>query len=148
MNTVIPSPCYGEVLNPENQGFSAAIGALKMLWDGNSSEEIVKMLESQWFCDVKDVASLHVGALLLPQVKSERLFAYAGRYTVNDFLRIFKAAYSSRQFPDEVETVLEDETEVPNDRSTEVLKLLGLKGWRSLEECLEPLAKQFLDASG
>ncbi|KAK2740008.1 aldehyde reductase ii [Colletotrichum kahawae] len=141
-------PCYGEVLNPESQGFSAAMGVLKMLWDGNSSEEIVKVLESHWFCDVKDVASIHVGALLLPQVKSERLFAYAGRYTVNDFLRIFKTAYPSRQFPDDVENVLEDETEVPNGRSTEVLKLLGLKGWRSLEECLEPLAKQFLGASG
>ncbi|KAI8221966.1 hypothetical protein K4K53_007275 [Colletotrichum sp. SAR 10_77] len=147
MNTVIPSPCYGEVLDPKNQGFTAAMGILKMLWDGNGSEEIVKMFESQWFCDGKDVASLHVGALLLPQVKSERLFAYAGRYTVNDFLRIFKTAYPSREFPEEVENILEDATEVPNERSTEVLKMLGLKGWKSLEECLEPVTKQFLDAS-
>ncbi|KAH9229437.1 hypothetical protein K456DRAFT_1844675 [Colletotrichum gloeosporioides 23] len=147
MNTVIPSPCYGEVLHPRAQGFTAAMGVLKMLWAGNGSGEIVKMFESQWFCDVKDVASLHVGALLLPQVKSERLFAYAGRYTVNDFLRIFKTAYPSREFPEEVENIFEDATEVPNERSTEVLKLLGLKGWKSLEECLQPVTKQFLDAS-
>lgn len=102
---------------------------------------------SEWFCDVKDVASLHFGALLLPQVKSERLFAYAGRYTVNDFLRIFKTAYPSREFPGEVEDILEDATEVPNEKSTEVLKLLGLKGWKSLEECLEPVTEQFLAAS-
>lgn len=103
---------------------------------------------SEWFCDVKDVASLHVGALLLPQVKSERLFAYAGRYTVNDFLRIFKTVYPSRDFPEDVANILEDATEVPNKRSTEVLKLLGLKGWKSLEECLEPVTKQFVEASG
>ncbi|KAF0321127.1 NAD-dependent epimerase/dehydratase terH [Colletotrichum sp. SAR11_59] len=148
MNTVIPSPCYGEVLYPKNQGFTAAMGVLKMLWDGNGPEEIVKMFESQWFCDVKDVASLHVGALLLPQVKSERLFAYAGRYTVNDFLRIFKTAYPSREFPEDVENMIEDATQVPNERSTEVLKLLGLKGWKSLQECLESVTKQFVEASG
>lgn len=45
--SVIPSPCYGGILDPNHQKFSAANGMLKILWEGNDSEEIVKMFEAR-----------------------------------------------------------------------------------------------------
>ncbi|KAF6803045.1 aldehyde reductase ii [Colletotrichum sojae] len=147
MNSVLPSPCFGEVLDPTHQGFSAASGVLKMLFDGSASEAVVKSFESQWFCDVQDVAALHVGALLLTEVKSERLFAFAGGFTVNDFLRIFRNLEPGRKFPEYVQDVRPDMTKVPNERATEVLRLVGLPGWKGLEDCLRPLARQFAAAS-
>ncbi|WQF78916.1 Putative NAD-dependent epimerase/dehydratase, NAD(P)-binding domain superfamily [Colletotrichum destructivum] len=145
--SVIPSPCYGGILDPNHQKFSAANGMLKTLWEGNESEEIVKMFEAQWFCDVQDVSALHVGALLLPDIASERLFAYGGKYTVNDLLAAFKALQPDRKFPNLVKDIQPDLSTVPNGRSTDVPKSLGLPGWKSLEDCLRPLVSQFAEAT-
>ncbi|KPM46029.1 hypothetical protein AK830_g437 [Neonectria ditissima] len=47
LNVVIPSPCFGQVLYPEKQGYSAANRVLKMLWDGNSSDDVVGALQAR-----------------------------------------------------------------------------------------------------
>ncbi|KAF5008657.1 hypothetical protein FDECE_5069 [Fusarium decemcellulare] len=140
---VIPSPCFGAVLNPEKQGYSAANRVLKMLWDGDSSDDVANALIAQWFCDVKDVSTIHVGALLLDRVKSERLFAYAARYTINDILGIFRDLSPGRTFRDNVADVKPDLTDAPNKAASEVLKVLGLSRWTTLEECLALLVKQW-----
>ncbi|KAJ3543965.1 hypothetical protein NM208_g3303 [Fusarium decemcellulare] len=167
LNVVIPSPCFGSVLSPEKQGYSAANRVLKMLWDGDSSDDVANALiarnftrpsgqprclfgtntEKEWFCDVKDVSTLHVGALLLDQVKSERLFAYAARYTINDILAIFRDLSAGKTFRDDVADAKSDLTDVPNKTSSEVLGLFGLSRWTTLEECLALLVKQWRELS-
>ncbi|KAF4464318.1 aldehyde reductase II [Fusarium albosuccineum] len=143
LNVVIPSPCFGAVLSPEKQGYSAANRVLKMLWDGDSSDDVANALIAQWFCDVKDVSTLHVGALLLDQVKSERLFAYAARCTINDILGIFRNLSPGKTFRGNVVDVKPDLTDVPNKTSSEVLEVLGLARWTTLQECLALLVKQW-----
>ena len=104
-------------------------------------------LHKEWYVDVVDVSELHIGALLLPEIRSERLFGNAGRYTVNDFLRIFRELYPDRGIGDDIPNVKPDLRKVPNERPAEVLKLLGVQGWVSLEDCVKPLAEQFAAAS-
>ncbi|RSL84650.1 hypothetical protein CEP51_003753 [Fusarium floridanum] len=147
VNTVLPSPCFGRVLSVEKQGFGSANAVLKLLFDGDTSNNVLDMLLAQWYVDVVDVSILHLGGLLLPEVKSERLFANAGTYTVNDFLRIFRTLHPDLNISDDIPNVKPDLRKVPNERPAEVLKLLGVPGWTSLEDCVGPLAEQFAAAS-
>ncbi|RSM18667.1 hypothetical protein CDV31_002387 [Fusarium ambrosium] len=147
VNTVLPSPCFGRVLSVEKQGFGSANAVLKLLFDGDTSDNVLNILLAQWYVDVVDVSILHLGALLLPEVKSERLFANAGTYTVNDFLRIFRTLHPDLNISDDIPNIKPDLRKVPNERPAEVLKLLGVPGWTSLEDCVGPLAEQFAAAS-
>ncbi|KAI8649267.1 Aldehyde reductase II [Fusarium keratoplasticum] len=143
LNVVIPSPCFGQSLCPAQQGYSAANRVLKMLWDGDDSDDVANAFTAQWFCEVKNVSTLHVGALLLSDVKSERLFAYAARFTINDILSIFRNTSPGKKFRNDVADTKPDRTEVPNKRSGEVLRLISVPRWATLKECLEGLVKQW-----
>ncbi|KAI8716029.1 Aldehyde reductase II [Fusarium sp. LHS14.1] len=143
LNVVIPSPCFGQSLCPAQQGYSAANRVLKMLWDGDDSDDVANAFTAQWFCEVKNVSTLHVGALLLSDVKSERLFAYATRFTINDILSIFRNTSPGKKFRNDVADTKPDRTEVPNKRSGEVLRLINVPRWTTLKECLEGLVKQW-----
>lgn len=101
----------------------------------------------EWFIDVEDVSLLHIGALVLSGVKSERLFGCAGRYTVNDFLRIFRTLYPDRGIMHDVDNVPHDLRKVPNERSADVLKKMGVPGWKCLEDCIGQLTHQFAKVS-
>lgn len=89
------------------------------------------------------MSTLHVGALLLSDVKSERLFAYAARFTINDILSIFRNTSPGKKFRNDVADTKPDRTEVPNKRSGEVLRLISVPRWATLKECLEGLVKQW-----
>ena len=41
---VLPSPCFGKVLSVENQGFGSANAVLKLLFDGDTSDNVLDML--------------------------------------------------------------------------------------------------------
>ncbi|KAK7415952.1 hypothetical protein QQX98_005525 [Neonectria punicea] len=133
-------------------------GVAEALTTDTYNEEVVEITDSgnipaglfgghTWYIDVVDVSDLHLGALLLPEVRSERLFGSADRYTVNDFLRIFRMLYPDRGVGDDIPNVKPDLRKVPIERPAEVLKLLGVPGWTSLEDCIKPLAEQFAAAS-
>lgn len=66
---------------------------------------------------------------------------------MNDLLAAFKALQPDRKFPSLVKDIQPDLSTVPNGRSTDVLKSLGLPGWKSLEDCLRPLVSQFAEST-
>ncbi|KAI8286939.1 hypothetical protein K4K60_013027 [Colletotrichum sp. SAR11_57] len=121
-----------------------SIGILKSLWQGHVSPEFVAMFPAQWFCDVVDIARIHIAALLFLDVQSERLIAYAGRFNINDILAVFRETQPSRNFPADLPDLGVDVGKIANERATELMKKLGGgKGWTSLEDCIAPLAKQY-----
>ncbi|KAF9870437.1 hypothetical protein CkaCkLH20_12104 [Colletotrichum karsti] len=144
LNSIVPNAALGRVLLPEHQGFPTAVGLLKALWQGHISPELISMFPAQWFCDVVDIAHMHIAALLSPDVESERLIAYAGRFTINDFLAVFRETQSDRSFPADVPDLAEDQGTVANERATELLKRVrGGQSWTSLRDCIAPLAAQY-----
>jgi hypothetical protein len=56
------------------------------------------MLPPQYFVDVQDDARLHVAALLLPEVKEERVFAFAAPFNFNQLFAAFRKAAPQRDF--------------------------------------------------
>ncbi|KAE9568109.1 Aldehyde reductase 2 [Colletotrichum fructicola] len=144
LNSIVPNAALGRVLLPEHQGFPTAVGILKSLWQGHVSPEFVAMFPAQWFCDVVDIARIHIAALLFLDVQSERLIAYAGRFNINDILAVFRETQPSRNFPADLPDLGVDVGKIANERATELMKKLGGgKGWTSLEDCIAPLAKQY-----
>jgi len=84
---------------------------------------------------VKDVAALHVAAVLDPDVKNARLQAWAQYCNWNDVLAVMRKLYPQRHFIDD----LPNQTKL--SVSTDFSQPLGLlkkwehqNGWRSLEE--------------
>ncbi|KAI8296348.1 Aldehyde reductase 2 [Colletotrichum sp. SAR11_240] len=129
----------------EKPGFTLnSIGILKSLWQGHVSPEFVAMFPAQWFCDVVDIARIHIAALLFPDVQSERLIAYAGRFNINDILGVFRETQPGRSFPADLPDLGVDVGKIANERATELMKKLrGGEGWTSLKDCIAPLAEQY-----
>ncbi|PVI00882.1 aldehyde reductase II [Periconia macrospinosa] len=134
-NSVLPNVNFGTMIRPDKTGFISVPGLLKMLWEGETA--FTGMLLPQWYVDVEDTALLHVAALTFPDVVSERLFAYAGRFCWNDVLEIFRKEVPEKKFIDNLEEVPDNGT-VENQRSVEILKRLGKKeGFTLLEEAIK-----------
>ncbi|PTB59440.1 hypothetical protein M431DRAFT_544914 [Trichoderma harzianum CBS 226.95] len=92
----------------------------------------------QYFVDVRDTARLHVAALLDPNVKEERIFAFAREYNWTDVLTILRKLRPEQEFPDDPENEGRDYTEVvPIARAQRLLQdFFGQTGWTSLEDSL------------
>lgn len=90
--------------------------------------------------DVGDVARLHAVALLDPDVKSERIFAFAAPWTWTEIIGIFrKLRPSNNKIPDPPANELADLSKiVPAKKAEQLLKsFFGRPGWVGLEESLK-----------
>lgn len=92
----------------------------------------------EYFVDVRDTARLHVAALLDPNVKAERIFAFATEYNWTDVLTILRKLRPDQEFPDDPEKEGRDYTEVvPIARAQRLLQdFFGQADWTSLEDSL------------
>ena len=98
---------------------------------------MVRTFPPQWYVDVRDVARVHVAALLEADVQNERLFAFAGTYNYSKIVDILKKIDPSRQhYPPPVENEGEDLTTTDTDRPIELLKRIGRPGFIGMEESL------------
>ena len=98
---------------------------------------IMKMIGSQYWVNVEDIARLHVAGVKLEEVKNERLFGFTAKYTYNGFLEDMRKRDPNRNLPDPIEDPGKDLSTVENGRAEEVLKLLGRPGWATFEETWE-----------
>ncbi|GMG27688.1 unnamed protein product [Aspergillus oryzae] len=91
------------------------------------------------FVDVADLARVHVVGLLHPEVKSERLFAFASTFTWKEFVGILRKLRPGHTgIPSPPENELRDLSEiVPARRAKNLLQaLFGGSGWVGLEESI------------
>lgn len=88
-----------------------------------------------FYVDVEDTASLHLAALLHPEIESRRIFAYAGPYTWKMMQDILRSAYPDRTFgPDMPDHALDRSIIAELPLSLQLLKDMGRGGWSSLED--------------
>jgi nucleoside-diphosphate-sugar epimerase len=135
-NAVLPNANLGIVLDAKQQGFPSTIGYFKLIWD-DDLKSLTDTLPPQYFVDVQDDARLHVAALLLPEVKDERVFAFAATFAYNEMLAAFRKAAPGHKFPDNLKQEDKHLATVPNGRAEELLRKVGRKGWTSLEESIK-----------
>ena len=89
---------------------------------------------------MKDCARVHVAALLDPNVKSERLFAFAGPYNWTEVVGILRELRPENEhIPDAPEDEGRDLSDIrPCRRAEQLIKeFFGVSGWVSLRDSLE-----------
>ncbi|KOC11483.1 cinnamoyl-CoA reductase [Aspergillus flavus AF70] len=156
-NAILPYYTLGQVLHPEIAGSTMKWAA--NLLDGDTTafgfpgrkyhivpysytfhvDPFTDMCSKIEFVDVADLARVHVVGLLHPEVKSERLFAFASTFTWKEFVGILrKLRPGHTEIPSPPENELRDLSEiVPARRAKNLLQaLFGGSGWVGLEESI------------
>ncbi|UKZ75601.1 hypothetical protein TrVFT333_003289 [Trichoderma virens FT-333] len=135
LNTVLPNCNFGRLLIPEHM-HGSTMGFVRKFFQRDYSA--MEMLPPQYFIDVRDTARLHVAALLDPNVKGERIFAFAREYNWTDVLTILRKLRPDQEFPNNPENEGRDYTEViPIARAQKLLQsFFGQASWTSLEDSL------------
>lgn len=88
--------------------------------------------------DVKDVALLHVAAILDPKINNERLQAWAENCNWNDILAIMRRLYPQRHFIDDLPGQQRLSISTDLTLSLHLLKKWGNQaGWRTLEQTIK-----------
>lgn len=135
-NTILPHLVFGPICNPAPGAYSTAT-QLTQLFNGDSENPIASYLNpSPYIVDVRDVALIHIGALLDPETDRERLWAAAVPLRhINDILEIWRKAYPDRKdtipknydFPDAPKQTIDD------SKSVELLKRYAGRSWIDLK---------------
>ncbi|KAE8381963.1 hypothetical protein BDV26DRAFT_278373 [Aspergillus bertholletiae] len=123
-------------IKDNNPGFDFnAVGKILHSQIGGSTAAYVRGL---WFVDVVDTARLHVIALLNPDLKSQRIFAFAAPFQLQDFVNILRMLRPGAQIPDARVNEGVDLSEiVPSADAENLLKTIyGQEGWTTLEDSL------------
>lgn len=153
-NAVLPNINFGASLDLATQGHPSTSGMVAELFKGNASylaglparkcysgmachrgENSANTLP-EYFVDVQDTALLHVAAAIHPDVKSERVFAFAEPVNGDSILAILRKLYPGRTFPPDFQAEKDLSDIVPRKRAQELLRAMGKEGWTSLEESI------------
>lgn len=144
-NSVVPDLTIGTLVAPEHMGYRNSSALLELFFRG--LPDSADILCAQWFINVTDAAYIHLGALTQDDVRGERLFAAAGRYSWNGILEIMK-----RRFPNHktsLETIHEPAVDcgnIDNQRAEEVLRRVKGSGWVGLEDTVVEVGQSLLAA--
>ena len=145
-NAVLPNTTLGEILDPVHQSGSTS-ALVKEIHDGEPGFWSGIVQYPQHFVNARDLAQLHVAALLVPDVKQgERLLGYAYPFSQADILAALKKIQPDKQFkPLGPQGDSKDVSEVDNRRSEELVSVMnGGKGWTSLEETVGESVKHLI----
>ncbi|KAF2247698.1 NAD(P)-binding protein [Trematosphaeria pertusa] len=132
LNSVMPSTCIGPVLAPTEQPYPTTAGFLRSLWEGKNAE-LFDWLEPHWYVDVRDAARLHVAGAVLDGVEGQRDFGFAETFTWQRVAHALEKEMG-KKVPIMPKDKGEEMSRVPQERSVNMLKGLGLKGWENFEE--------------
>lgn len=107
------------------------------------------VLTARWFVDVEDTALLHIAALTIDGVESERIFAAAGPYSWAGILDIMHKRYPQRKsILQAVDEKAFNAKEVDNSRSIALLQRLGKEGFTSLEDTIAKAVDTVIQCDG
>ncbi|KAJ6466833.1 hypothetical protein C8R45DRAFT_1219191 [Mycena sanguinolenta] len=97
-NTVLPDIVFGHVFNP-TPGHYSSHSDLNALFLSEPEPFVLNFLKPACFAvDVRDVASIHLAALLSTQTEGKRIWAVAHTFEINDLLRIWREEFPDRTF--------------------------------------------------
>ncbi|GKT82580.1 NAD dependent epimerase/dehydratase family protein [Colletotrichum tofieldiae] len=92
---------------------------------------------SEYFVDVQDTARLHVAGAVLPNVRNERIFAWAEPFNFDAVLEILRNQFPGKHFTDNFHHYQELSTAFEvQSRATQLLKQLGRDGFVPLKQSI------------
>ncbi|KAF9875014.1 hypothetical protein CkaCkLH20_07708 [Colletotrichum karsti] len=131
VNSINPSGVIGEPMHQKHSESPA--NWLRHLWNG--TREALDAYPAAYFIDVKDVALLHVAAMLDPEVKNARLQAWGRNSNWNEFLGIFREIRPEHDFNEDYPEARHLDITTDQNESLFLLKKWGSQdGWRSLRD--------------
>ncbi|KZL80451.1 nad dependent epimerase dehydratase [Colletotrichum incanum] len=134
VNTVLPGTNFGKPLDTVNQGHPSTSSFIESLWNGTHLDRLAS-IPPQYFVDVQDTARLHVAGAVLPNVKNERIFAWAEPFNFDAVLETLRNQFPEKHFTDnfhhhqELSTAFEVQS-----RARQLLRQLGRDGFVSLKQ--------------
>ncbi|QIW96929.1 hypothetical protein AMS68_002447 [Peltaster fructicola] len=132
LNCVLPDMLFGRPLTPHQPSLGLSTHILRAVYESRS--RAIEWVPPQHFADVQDAALVHVAALILPGVMSERLFVAAVPYNINSLVQLLRGLYPERGINGWVEDHGVDQTTyVESGRAEELLRRMGKKGWTDME---------------
>ncbi|KAH8679194.1 hypothetical protein BGZ61DRAFT_425844 [Ilyonectria robusta] len=135
VNAVLPNVVFGKTLDLQRQGYQSSPALVASLYRGEISP-IHHAVNPQYFVDASDVGALHVAGAILPDVKDERIFGFAGRFNWDDVLAIFRKHEPEKTFPDNFSDGRDPNEIEPASRAEQLLQELGRPGWVGLEQVI------------
>ena len=85
---------------------------------------------------MEDCALLHVAALTLPDVESQRIFAMARHTNGQEIVQELRLLFPGHEFPDAPDAECDRSVVPPIDKAEALLKTLGYPGWTTLREAI------------
>ncbi|KAL7926426.1 hypothetical protein ACQKWADRAFT_318342 [Trichoderma austrokoningii] len=133
LNVVSPFTTLGTMLHPSHQRGTA--GWVAALFKGDTSH--VSTVPSLKYVNVKDVAVLHVASILDKDAKEERIQAWAGPFSWNDVLAVFRRLYPGQKFVDDLPESPMITTTADDSVPLRLLKKWAQQdGWKNLEDTI------------
>ncbi|KAJ9606741.1 hypothetical protein H2200_008750 [Cladophialophora chaetospira] len=143
VNAVLPSFNIGKPLTAEVT--TGSVHPVRAIVRG--ADPWFEVIRPHSFVNVRDNAYLHVAALLDPTIRSQRIFASAGKYNWNDIISIFrKLRPDNRLIPDPPQNEPRDLTNVDavSKRAETLLKSsFDVAGWTGLGQSLAESLEDF-----
>lgn len=134
---------WGRMLDPHHQSYGSSIEILRLIFDGNAAA--TAWAPPQQFVDVSDSATLHLAALILPDVGSQRIFAANHSYNISSILHLVRGLHPDRVIEGDVS---DHGVDLSNFReagkSEELLRRMGKKGWTDIETSISRLCEAFV----
>jgi len=146
INAVLPSTTFGGILNPEKQGIPSTAGFLQMFYNAQKVEDVqfaMAFVKPGWYIDVIDTARLHIAGLVDPGVTNERLYGFAGDFTWDDILAIFRELEPEKTFLKAFGMERDRVDLRPRGRADEVLKECFGQGFKSLKDTVTENVESF-----
>ncbi|KAJ6483964.1 hypothetical protein C8R45DRAFT_999818 [Mycena sanguinolenta] len=133
-NAVLPDLVLGPAFNP-TPGVYSTHTFLNALFLSEPEPAVLKFVQpASLAVDVRDVASIHLAALLSPSTEGKRIWAAAHRFEINDILAIWREAFPERKFVEDFKFPPQPKITLELAPSEKLLKAFEGRSWLSLKE--------------
>jgi nucleoside-diphosphate-sugar epimerase len=135
-NVILPDYVAGPVANPSPGSYSTH-GWLNELFAGNATGLAAQVMDpASRLVDVRDVAAVHVAAMLDETTSGRRLFAAPHKFTLNEILAAWREAFPGRSIPPDVALDKQPNVEVEDGESTALIEAFIGRGWLPFKETI------------
>ncbi|KAK3687981.1 hypothetical protein B0T22DRAFT_498222 [Podospora appendiculata] len=133
INTVVPGTIIGQPLNKKHA--ESKVAWIRQLYEGDVGS--LGRIPAVFCVDVKDVALLHLAAILDPSVKNARLQAWGHACNWNDMLTILRKLCPTHEFVPDLPNLQQLNLSTDFSQPFALLeRWAGQDGWRALDETI------------
>jgi len=138
VNSVLPHIVLGKPFNPAEGIYSTSTWLAWLFQSKLENNPIVGFFSPPfWIVDVKDVATMHIAALIASDVNHQRLWAAGVPPTsINDVLAIWREAYPNHKLVADFDLPAPPKQELDRTKETALLERYSGHSWLPLKQTL------------